>query len=141
MKPGRNDLCACGSGKTYKHCCLHAGAGAASATDPAEFAWRRMRAQLEGYVERMIRFIHQANGPAAVLVFDLKVPPQAGLPARASAGPGAATRCTRAGTPPRSARSLESMVIYAERSGQTMDVLTDPAVFVRLRERLGLAKN
>ncbi len=22
-RPGRNDLCACGSGKKYKHCCLH----------------------------------------------------------------------------------------------------------------------
>jgi hypothetical protein len=64
MKPGRNDPCPCGSGKKYKHCCLNS--GAASATDPAQFAWRRMRAQLEGYVERMIRFIHQAYGPAAI---------------------------------------------------------------------------
>jgi len=27
VKPGRNDLCPCGSGKKYKHCCLQAGNG------------------------------------------------------------------------------------------------------------------
>ena len=64
MKPGRNDPCPCGSGKKYKHCCLIA--GTSSVSDPADLVWRRMRALLEGYVSRMIGFIHEAYGPSAV---------------------------------------------------------------------------
>ena len=64
MKPGRNDPCPCGSGKKYKHCCLIAETN--SASEPAELAWRRMRALLKGYPPRMMGFIHEAYGPSAM---------------------------------------------------------------------------
>ena len=64
MKPGRNEPCPCGSGKKYKHCCLVA--GAAPASESADFFWRRMRVVLDGYASRMMGFIQQAYGPSAM---------------------------------------------------------------------------
>ncbi len=55
MKPGRNDLCPCGSGKKYKHCCLR-GESAAVET-PEEFLRRRIRAVIGDLAQRLLRFI------------------------------------------------------------------------------------
>ena len=64
MKPGRNDPCPCGSGKKYKHCCLNAVSALAAA--PADLTWHRLRALLDGYATKMLRFIAEAYGPLAV---------------------------------------------------------------------------
>jgi hypothetical protein len=64
MKPGRNDPCSCGSGKKYKHCCLNAGAVLTAA--PADPTWHKLRALLDGYPTKMLRFIKEAYGPLAV---------------------------------------------------------------------------
>ena len=64
MKPGRNDLCPCGSGKKYKHCCLNAGSVPAAA--PADLSWRRLRALLDGFATEMLRFTAEAYGPLAL---------------------------------------------------------------------------
>jgi hypothetical protein len=64
MKHGRNDPCPCGSGKKYKHCCLNAASVQAAA--PADLPWRRLRALLDGYATKMLRFIAEAYGPLAV---------------------------------------------------------------------------
>src|SRR5438046_10767696 len=36
-EPGRNDVCSCGSGRKYKHCCLRA-------NEASDFLWRQLRA-------------------------------------------------------------------------------------------------
>jgi hypothetical protein len=64
MKIGRNDPCPCGSGRKYKHCCLNA--GSVQATAPADLTWRRLRALLDGYATKMLRFITEVYGPLAV---------------------------------------------------------------------------
>ena len=64
MKPGRNDLCPCGSGKKYKHCCLNTGSVPAAA--PADLSWRRLRALLDGFATEMLRFTAEAYGPLAL---------------------------------------------------------------------------
>ena len=64
MKTGRNDPCPCGSGKKFKHCCLNAGYVAAAG--PTDLIWRRLRALLDGYATKMLRFITEAYGPLAV---------------------------------------------------------------------------
>jgi len=64
MKTGRNDACPCGSGKKYKHCCLNAVTVAAAG--PADLTWRRLRALLDDYATKMLRFITEAYGPLAV---------------------------------------------------------------------------
>jgi hypothetical protein len=64
MKPGRNDLCPCGSRKKHKHCCLNAGVAApANVTD---LTWRRLREQLKGYPIAMLRFVNETYGPSAL---------------------------------------------------------------------------
>ncbi len=60
MKPGRNEPCACGSGRKYKHCCL--AKSAADSSSPAELAWRRMRQAIDGLVPRMLRFFSDEYG-------------------------------------------------------------------------------
>ncbi len=64
MKPGRNDLCPCGSGRKYKHCCLanQQAAGASS----GELAWRRIRRAHDDLIPKMLRFVTQAYGESAV---------------------------------------------------------------------------
>ena len=64
MKPGRNDLCPCGSGKKYKHCWLNAGSVPVAA--PADLSWRRLRALLDGFATEMLRFTAEAYGPLAL---------------------------------------------------------------------------
>lgn len=64
MNPGRNDPCPCGSGKKYKQCCLNPVAN--TVTDPTDLQWRRLRVLLEGYPERMLRFMSEAYGPTAL---------------------------------------------------------------------------
>jgi hypothetical protein len=64
VKLGRNDLCHCGSGKKYKHCCMVTGTIGANA--PADLVWRKLRGLLEGYGERILRFIDQAYGASAL---------------------------------------------------------------------------
>jgi hypothetical protein len=64
MKPGRNDPCPCGSGKKYKHCCLNA--GSVPAATPADLTWHKLRALLDGYAIKMLRFIAEAYGQLAV---------------------------------------------------------------------------
>ena len=64
MKPGRNDLCPCGSGKKYKHCCLNAESVQAAA--PADLSWRRLRALLDGFTTEMLRFTAEAYGPLSL---------------------------------------------------------------------------
>ena len=65
MKQSRNDPCACGSGKKFKHCCLNAGANLASA--PADLLWHRMRALLDGHAIKMINFVQDAYGQSAII--------------------------------------------------------------------------
>jgi hypothetical protein len=64
MKPGRNDLCHCGSGKKYKYCCLNA--GAAAPADVTDLTWRKLRGQLKGYPVTMLRFVDETYGPSAL---------------------------------------------------------------------------
>ena len=64
MKLGRNDLCHCGSGKKYKHCCMVTGTIGTNAS--ADLVWRKLRGLLEGYGQRMLRFIDHAYGPSAL---------------------------------------------------------------------------
>lgn len=51
MKPGRNDACPCGSGRKYKHCCLHT----AEAVSPHELTWRRVRRAIEPLARALMR--------------------------------------------------------------------------------------
>ncbi|MGA0587807.1 SEC-C metal-binding domain-containing protein [Dyella sp. KRB-257] len=62
MKISRNDPCPCGSGRKYKHCCLARQTPAASSE---ELAWQRIRREMEGLPERMLRFVAQVYGPGA----------------------------------------------------------------------------
>jgi hypothetical protein len=64
MKPGRNDLCPCGSGKKYKHCCVSAGAAAPAGA--IDLTWRRIRELLEGYPTTMLHFVDETYGPSAL---------------------------------------------------------------------------
>ncbi len=50
MSIGRNDLCPCDSGRTYKKCCL-------SASEPAadELFWQRMHAALDALLNQYER--------------------------------------------------------------------------------------
>jgi uncharacterized protein (DUF2384 family) len=64
MKPGRNEPCPCGSGKKYKHCCLNAASVPPAA--PANLTWRRLRALLDGFPTKMLRFTAEAYGPLAL---------------------------------------------------------------------------
>ena len=64
MKPGRNDLCPCGSGKKYKQCCL--AHDSASVVDLADRTWRQMREAIDGYAAAMMRFIGESYGKDAV---------------------------------------------------------------------------
>src|SRR3990167_6788667 len=50
-KPGRNDACACGSGKKFKKCCMETSrvTTTSSLIDLADFKWHQLR-QLEGTV-------------------------------------------------------------------------------------------
>ena len=56
--PGRNDLCPCGSGKKYKHCCL-------KAADPA-----LMRKAHDGAAERAIEWLMKRHKSAVAAAFD-----------------------------------------------------------------------
>jgi hypothetical protein len=64
MKPGRNEPCPCGSGKKYKHCCLIA--AEAHAHSPDQMVWRRVRRELEGFPQRMLRFVVDHYGVEAI---------------------------------------------------------------------------
>ena len=64
MKVNRNDPCPCGSGKKYKLCCLVVAVSAAESHD--QLAWQRLRRALEGFVPRMVRFVEETYGPAAL---------------------------------------------------------------------------
>lgn len=64
MKAGRNDPCPCGSGKKYKHCCL--ATAQAQSQEPADLAWKRIRRALEGFQKRLLQFMLDAYGSAAI---------------------------------------------------------------------------
>jgi SEC-C motif len=66
MTPGRNDLCPCGSGKKYKHCCLRAAAD--SAASPEALAWRRVRRALDEFAmaSTMLPFVAETYGTDAL---------------------------------------------------------------------------
>ena len=64
MKLGRNDVCPCGSGKKYKHCCLNPPAVLPAAA--ADLTWHRLRALLDGFPTKMLRFTAEAYGPKAL---------------------------------------------------------------------------
>ena len=62
MKIGRNETCACGSGKKFKLCC-----GAAPKTEsPEVLAWRRLRRAVEDHAGSLLTFIAESHGPAAI---------------------------------------------------------------------------
>ena len=65
MKIGRNDLCPCGSGKKYKHCCLSRG-GEIEAS-PQDLAWRRLRRAIESLPADLLRFADSYFGRAGLL--------------------------------------------------------------------------
>jgi len=64
MKPRRNDLCLCGSGKKYKHCCLIS--AQAAADSPEALVWRRLRRAKEDFPTQMLSFIRNTYGVAAI---------------------------------------------------------------------------
>ncbi len=51
MKPGRNDPCACGSGRKYKHCCLPK----TEVLAPDELTWRRVQRATEHLGRDLVR--------------------------------------------------------------------------------------
>lgn len=63
MKTGRNAPCPCGSGKKHKQCCLSKQASIPSSTD---LTWRRIRHEMDGLPMRMLGFIGEAYGTAAM---------------------------------------------------------------------------
>jgi hypothetical protein len=58
LKPGRNDLCPCGSGKKYKHCCLAAPAG--------DYLWHRLRRFNDSLSTPLLDFAMDVFGPEAL---------------------------------------------------------------------------
>jgi hypothetical protein len=64
MIPTRNDPCPCGSGRKFKHCCLAARAAAPTELNAA--LWRRVRRELEGRPERMLRYVLDTYGACAL---------------------------------------------------------------------------
>jgi hypothetical protein len=60
MGPGRNQLCPCGSGKKFKHCCLRAELGAAET--PQQILHRRVRAAIQNLTEDLLRFVDKYPG-------------------------------------------------------------------------------
>lgn len=60
MGPGRNQLCPCGSGKKFKHCCLRAERGAAET--PQQTLHRRVRAAIQDLTEELLRFVNNHLG-------------------------------------------------------------------------------
>jgi len=63
MTVTRNDPCPCGSGRKYKHCCL--ARQAAAPTELSAALWRRVRRELDGFPDRMLRFVLDAYGDGA----------------------------------------------------------------------------
>jgi hypothetical protein len=61
MKIGRNDPCRCGSGKKYKHCCLH------QPPDPQELLWRRVRRAIEATQARLLHCAREEYGGMAMV--------------------------------------------------------------------------
>lgn len=55
MGPGRNQLCPCGSGKKFKHCCLRA--ELAAAETPQQTLHRRVRAVTQNLTEDLLSFV------------------------------------------------------------------------------------
>ena len=60
MGPGRNQLCPCGSGKKFKHCCLRA--ELAAAETPQQTLHRRVRAAIQNLTEELLRFVDKYPG-------------------------------------------------------------------------------
>jgi hypothetical protein len=60
MGPGRNQLCPCGSGKKFKHCCLRA--EPAAAETPQQTLHRRVRAAIKNLTEDLLRFVDKYPG-------------------------------------------------------------------------------
>lgn len=58
MKTGRNDPCPCGSGKKYKHCCMHL--DRVRSTSPQ---WRRMERVAEKLSGRLATHAERFYGP------------------------------------------------------------------------------
>ena len=63
MKPGRNDPCACGSGKKYKHCCLQA----QTTPQTEDFLWHQIRHVIKGLPEKLLKFSEKHLGQHALL--------------------------------------------------------------------------
>jgi SEC-C motif len=60
MGTGRNELCPCGSGKKFKHCCLRTELPAAKT--PQQILHRRVRAAIQNLTEDLMRFIGKHLG-------------------------------------------------------------------------------
>ncbi len=60
-KIGRNDPCACGSGKKYKKCCMAGDEAAARAARPAPAAVPARRSSLAGYVQEHDELAEASN--------------------------------------------------------------------------------
>lgn len=63
MKLGRNDPCACGSGKKYKQCCLRT--QETSLTE--DFLWHQIRQAIKGLPEKLLKFSKNHWGSDALL--------------------------------------------------------------------------
>ena len=60
MDPGRNQLCPCGSGKKFKHCCLRA--EPAAVETPQEILHRRVRAVIQNLTQELLHFVDKHLG-------------------------------------------------------------------------------
>jgi hypothetical protein len=60
MNPGRNELCSCGSGKKFKHCCLRT--ELAAAETPQQTLHRRVRAAIQDLTADLMRFVAKHLG-------------------------------------------------------------------------------
>lgn len=62
MKTGRNDLCPCGSGKKYKHCCLMKQSGAVPGSPPDAHPVLSLESQQHcGVVDKLMDFLERPD--------------------------------------------------------------------------------
>lgn len=64
MNIGRNDPCACGSGRKYKQCCLTKAMQSHEGEQRA--VWRRLRATLDDYPRHILGFVSEHYGDAII---------------------------------------------------------------------------
>ncbi len=78
MGPGRNQLCPCGSGKKFKHCCLRA--EPAAAETPQQTLHRRVRAAIQNLTQELLRFVDKYPGRECFAEAWAQFSPEEGAP-------------------------------------------------------------